>query len=90
MDILMNFQTFSICQWRNQEFPMERSVGRGRGGTPAAEDHWGSGGSEAFSRWRLGFRYSFICQGTSTRSQRSDLCGLRVELLLTTSLTTQR
>jgi len=26
------------------------------------------------------FRYSFICQGTSTRRQRSDLCGLRVKL----------
>jgi len=24
--------------------------------------------------------YSFICQGTSTRRQRSDLCGLRVKL----------
>jgi len=39
----------------------------------------------------LGTRYSFICQGTSTRRQRSDLCGLRVKLpLVTTSLTTQR
>jgi len=27
----------------------------------------------------LGFRSSFICQGTSTRRQRSDLCGLRVK-----------
>jgi len=26
------------------------------------------------------FRYSFICQGTSTRRQRSDLFGLRVKL----------
>jgi len=25
------------------------------------------------------FRYSFICQGTSTRRQRSDLFGLRVK-----------
>jgi len=33
------------------------------------------------------FRYSFICQGTSTRRQRSDLFGLRVELPpVTTSL----
>jgi len=37
------------------------------------------------------FKYSFICQGTSTRRQRSDLFGLRVKLpLVTTSLTTQR
>jgi len=28
----------------------------------------------------LRFRSSFICQGTSTRRQRSDLCGLRVKL----------
>jgi len=28
----------------------------------------------------LGFRYSFICQGSSTRRQRSDLFGLRVKL----------
>jgi len=28
----------------------------------------------------LGFIYSFICQGTSTRRQRSDLFGLRVKL----------
>jgi len=26
------------------------------------------------------YRYSFICQGTSTRRQRSDLFGLRVKL----------
>jgi len=26
------------------------------------------------------FRYSFICQGTSTRRQRKDLFGLRVKL----------
>jgi len=25
------------------------------------------------------YRYSFICQGTSTRKQRSDLFGLRVK-----------
>jgi len=38
-----------------------------------------------------GFRYSFICQGTSIRRQRSDLFGLRVKLPpATTSLTTQR
>jgi len=38
-----------------------------------------------------GFRSSFICQGTSTRRQRSDLCGHRVQLSpATTSLTTQR
>jgi len=37
------------------------------------------------------FRYSFICQGTSTRRQRRDLFGLRVKLLpVATSLTTQR
>jgi len=37
------------------------------------------------------FRYSFICQGTATRRQRSDHFGLRVKLPpVTTSLTTQR
>jgi len=37
------------------------------------------------------FRYSFICQGTSTRRQRSDLFGRRVNLPpVTTSLTTHR
>jgi len=30
------------------------------------------------------FRYSFICQGTSTRRQRSDLFGLRVAYKLKT------
>jgi len=35
------------------------------------------------------FRYSFICQGISTRRQRRDLFGLRVKLPpVTTSLTT--
>jgi len=39
----------------------------------------------------LSFRYSFICQGTTTRKQRSKLFGLRVKLPpVTTSLTTQR
>jgi len=34
---------------------------------------------------------TFICQGTSTRRQRSDLFVLRVKLpLVITSLTTQR
>jgi len=37
------------------------------------------------------FRYSFICQGTSTRRQRRGLFSLRVKLPpVTTSLTTQR
>jgi len=37
------------------------------------------------------FRSSFICQGISTRRQRSDLFGFRVKLpSITTSLTTQR
>jgi len=38
------------------------------------------------------FRHSLICQGTSTRRQRSDLFGLRVKLPppATTSLTTLR
>jgi len=38
------------------------------------------------------FRYSFICQGTSTRRQQSDIFGLRVKLppVATTSLTTQK
>jgi len=40
---------------------------------------------------RFRYRYSFICQGTSTRRQRSDLFGLPVKLPpVTTSLTTQR
>jgi len=35
--------------------------------------------------------FSFICQVTSTRIQRSDLCGLRVKLpAIATSRTTQR
>jgi len=37
------------------------------------------------------FKYSFICQGTSTRREQSDFFCLRVKLpLVTTSLTTQR
>jgi len=37
------------------------------------------------------FRYSFICQSTSTMRQRSDLFGLRVKLPpVTTSLAPQR
>jgi len=37
------------------------------------------------------FRSSFICQGTSTRRQRSDLFGLRVKLPpVSTSLTNHR
>jgi len=41
--------------------------------------------------WRVVRQCSFICQGTSTRRQRSDLFGLRVKLPpVTTSLTTQR
>jgi len=37
------------------------------------------------------FRYSFICQGTSTRKQGKDLFGLRAKMPpVTTSLTTQR
>jgi len=31
-------------------------------------------------------RYSFICQSTSTRRQRSDLFGLRVKLPLSLSV----
>jgi len=39
----------------------------------------------------LGLRSSFICQGTSTRRQRRNLCGLRVKLPpVTTSQTTHR
>jgi len=39
----------------------------------------------------VGFMFSFICQGTSTRRQRRDLFGLRFKLPhVTTSLTTQR
>jgi len=41
-------------------------------------------------RVRVRFRSSFICQGTSTRRQRSDLCS-RVKLPpVTNSLTTHR
>jgi len=44
-----------------------------------------------FSCLTFRFRYSFICQGTSTRRQRRDLLGLRVKLPpVTTSLTTYR
>jgi len=40
--------------------------------------------------WNIVFRFSFTCQGTSTRRQRRDLFGLRVKLPpATTSLTTQ-
>jgi len=40
---------------------------------------------------RFRFRYSFICHGTSTRRQWSDLFDLRVKLpSVTTNLTTQR
>jgi len=42
------------------------------------------------SAW-MQVRSSFICQGTSTSRQRSDLCGLRVMLPpVITSLTTHR
>jgi len=38
--------------------------------------------------FKIGFRFSFICQGTSNRRQRRDLFDLRVKLPpLTTSLT---
>jgi len=38
-------------------------------------------------RFMLRFRSAFICQGTSTRRQRSNLCDLRVKLPpVTTSL----
>jgi len=44
-----------------------------------------------WQRQRFRFRYSFICQDTSTRRQQSDLFGLRVKQLpATTSLSTQR
>jgi len=44
-----------------------------------------------FSQYRFRFRYSFICQGTSTRRQRRNLSGLLVKLPpVTTSLTTQK
>jgi len=40
---------------------------------------------------KLRFRYSFTCQGTSTRRQRRELFGLRVKLPpVTTCLTTRR
>jgi len=40
------------------------------------------------SDYTFRYRYSFICQGTSTRRQRSELYGLRVKLPpVTTSLT---
>jgi len=39
---------------------------------------------------KIGLRYSFICQGTSTRRQRRDLfgCGLKLSPV-TTCLSTQ-
>jgi len=41
--------------------------------------------------YRFRYRYSFICQGTSTRRQQSDRFGLRIKLPpVITSLTTQR
>jgi len=44
-----------------------------------------------FSIACIGLGYSFICKGTSTRRQQSDLCGLPVKLPpVTTSLTAQR
>jgi len=43
------------------------------------------------TNFRFKFKYSFICQDTSTRTERRDLFGLRVKLPpVTTSLTTQR
>jgi len=33
-----------------------------------------------FRIFKIGLRYSFICQGTSTRRQRRDLFGFRVKL----------
>jgi len=40
--------------------------------------------------FKIGLRYSFNCQGTSTRRQQRDLFGFRVKLpLVTTSLITQ-
>jgi len=42
-------------------------------------------------RIKFRFRSSFICQGTSIRRPRRDVCGLQVKLPpVTTSLTTQR
>jgi len=48
--------------------------------------------SDAGSFFHKMIRYSFICQvRTSTRRQRSDLFGLRVQMPpITTTLTTQR
>jgi len=41
--------------------------------------------------FKIGLRYSFICQGNSTRRQRRDLFGFRVKLPpVTSSLTTHR
>jgi len=46
---------------------------------------------ELMDMFRFTYRYSFICQGTSIRRQRSDLFGLRVKLQsVITNLTTQR
>jgi len=48
----------------------------------------------SFQNWEalgLGFRYSFIYHGSSTRRQRRDFFGLRVKLPpVITSLTTQK
>jgi len=41
--------------------------------------------------FKIGLRYSFICQGKSTRRHRRDLFGFRVKLPpVTTSLFTHR
>jgi len=48
-------------------------------------------GLEYYRFWYFRFRYSFICQDTSTRRQRSDLYGLRIQLPpVTTSLTSSK
>jgi len=50
-----------------------------------------SGGPKSRDKFPKFAVCSFICQGTSARRQRSDLCGLRVKLpSVTTSLITQR
>jgi len=63
----------SLCIWRTSHYP-----------PPSAHRY---SHTHTATKLALRFRYSFICQGTSTRRQRSDLFGLQVKLPpVTTSL----
>jgi len=67
-----------------------RICARKRGDGGAAQQRWAES-EKLHPKPAFRYRYSFICQGTSTRRQRMDLFDLRVKLPpVTTSLTTQR